>query len=238
MRCRVNNAAVLAVGVEPTRAEAQRLAMPSRLPVPPRQHLFRQRTLTPQRAETRRHRNRSGPRGQYTKRGRFVRHRNRAVTCRKLSLTGSVATDLAGQDAGPVSVGAKEESRTGQEAPPAFGRSELATRNRKPSQRNTQCAPPAPSAPVPLLLSCVSPTPYTLYPTPFHPPLPTDVILLSLLPLLPLLLSVNQRVSVPSVATNSLANTTRLAVGFPSSNTRPGVVPGTPPSPPSCSAVT
>ena len=41
---RVNGAAVLAVGSEPTRAFARRIAIPSRLPVSPRQHLIRKAT--------------------------------------------------------------------------------------------------------------------------------------------------------------------------------------------------
>ena len=45
---RVKDAAVLAVGLEPTRATAQRVVKPSRLPVSPRQHQNRQRAMATQ----------------------------------------------------------------------------------------------------------------------------------------------------------------------------------------------
>ncbi len=51
-RCRVKMAAVLATGVEPARALAQRGANPLRLPISPRQHLHRQRTLASPKAGT------------------------------------------------------------------------------------------------------------------------------------------------------------------------------------------
>ncbi len=60
-RCgsRVKCTAVLAVGFEPTRAFAQRVAKPSRLPVSPRQHLNQQANRGNPKAETREQRNRS-----------------------------------------------------------------------------------------------------------------------------------------------------------------------------------
>ena len=44
---KVNLAAVLVMGFEPTRADAQRIARPSRLPISPHQHQFRRRTMVP-----------------------------------------------------------------------------------------------------------------------------------------------------------------------------------------------
>ena len=44
---KVNLTAVLAMGFEPIRADAQRIARPSRLPISPHQHQFRRRTMVP-----------------------------------------------------------------------------------------------------------------------------------------------------------------------------------------------
>ena len=96
-RGRVKGAAVLAVRFELTWAFAQRVVMPSRLPISPRQHLNRQRAMATRKGKTRRFHIRSGPRTHDVHLPPTVHQRRYAIRIEQLRQFGMLKSLSRGQ---------------------------------------------------------------------------------------------------------------------------------------------